>query len=976
MNGPRSKAVAETGARGSGLAARLLGAATPAQVASILLDRIKGPPGDPGPIIIWSTRWPLALEALPGLPDRARLGEILQAAESATREGTARAAVHVLCQRDGRPLAVLHCPEGSVVPDADDLAAVGNRMYEVLLVGDLQASVARLEQAEKLQRALYTIADLAGSSLEMSEMLRQVHRIVSELMYAENFYIALYDVPGDSVRFLYFVDLVDQEAPGPNEVIPLSRIERGLSWHLVRGGKPLMGSLQELAAQVQGPLELHGADSLDWLGVPMIREGEVRGIVVVQSYDEGDRYHQAEMSLLTYVAEHILTALERRQGRDDLERRVLERTAELGQANQEMRRQVIERERGERLQAALYRIAELTSSQEGSDRFYSEVHASIAGLIKAKNFYIALLSDDGATVSFPYVVDQYERDWRSRSFGRGLTEYVLRTNLPQLVDGPRAEELLASGEIESGMIGTPTLVWLGVPLPGPRGPMGAVVVQSYEAGDAYDERDAELLTFVSRQVASTLQRRHSAGLLRDAYADLERRVDERTAELREQIAVREQVEAQLQHQVMHDSLTGLPNRTYLRDRLERAIARLQRDKGQRFGLLYVDIDRFKLINDSLGHLVGDAVLEEASQRLASCVREPDVVARLAGDEFAILLEHVQLPETASKIAQRILKSLESPLSAGGRNLKVSASVGITVVETAEATVDTILHDADQALYRAKERGRNRFELFDPVMQTNAMNVLELEQGLREALARQEFIPYFQPLVRIQDARVVGYETLLRWKHPVRGILGPADFLKVAEESGLIEPIDWQIFRLAMEFGRELAIEGRFITLNVSPRLFQRPGFDTRLLALAEDVGFDPHYLRLEVTEGMLLDDPTTMVEVLMRLRAVGIEAALDDFGTGYSSLGHVHRFPLKVIKIDRSFIFPLSGEDAGRSCAVVEAILALGRALDMEIVAEGVETREQRDRLSAMGCAYAQGYFFGRPQPAKHWVKAMQADDG
>ncbi|GGA66237.1 bifunctional diguanylate cyclase/phosphodiesterase [Arenimonas soli] len=866
-------------------------------------------------------------------------------------------------------MAALVCPDGFQAPPAGVLAVVGARMGELLATRSLLDSVAQSEQAERLQRALYTIADLAGSDLEMSEMLRDLHRIVSELMYAENFYIALYDDHDDSLRFLYFVDLVDQEAPDQDEVIPLSRIERGLSWHLVRGRKPLMGTLQELTTQVDGHLHLHGADSLDWLGVPMIREGEVRGIVVVQSYDQAGRYTQAEMSLLAFVADHILTALERRHGRERLERRVMERTAELALANQDMRREVTERERGERLQAALYRIAELASNEETSAGFYGEVHASVGDLISAKNFYIALLSDDGATVSFPYVVDEHERDWGSRSFGRGLTEYVLRTNQPQLVDAARAEQLMASGEIEGSFVGAPTLVWLGVPLPGPEGPMGVVVVQSYQAGDDYDQRDAELLTFVSRQIASTLLRRRSNQLLHDAYADLERRVEVRTAELREQIAVREEIEARLQHQVMHDSLTNLPNRAYLRDRLERAIAKLRRAGNRRFGLLYVDIDRFKLINDSLGHGVGDAVLKEASQRLASCVREPDLVARLAGDEFCILLEEVQLPETASKVAQRIIKAFDSPLSAGGRNLKVSASIGITVVEKAEGGADAVLHEADQALYRAKERGRNRFELFDPVMQSNAMTVLNLEQGLREALAGEQFVPHFQPLVRLDDGGIVGYEALLRWDHPERGLLAPGEFLQVAEESGLIEPIDWQMFALAMKCSKDLAVDGRFVTLNVSPRLFQRPGFDTRMLALTKEAGFDPASLRLEVTEGMLLGDPDAMVAVLLRLRESKIEAALDDFGTGYSSLGHVHRFPLKMIKIDRSFITPLAGDDSRRSCAVVEAILALGHALGVDIVAEGVETQEQRDKLAAMGCVYAQGYLFGRPQPAHAWAR-------
>jgi diguanylate cyclase (GGDEF)-like protein len=445
-------------------------------------------------------------------------------------------------------------------------------------------------------------------------------------------------------------------------------------------------------------------------------------------------------------------------------------------------------------------------------------------------------------------------------------------------------------------------------------------------------------------------------------------VEVRTAELRQQIAVRERIEAQLKHQVMHDALTGLPNRTYLRDRIERALARMRRDPGQGFGLLYVDVDRFKLLNDSLGHLAGDAVLGEFAARLASCVREPDVVARLAGDEFAILLENVQMPETASKVAQRVMQAMVTPFSIGDRELQVGTSIGIAIVDARYTSADQILHDADLALYRAKEAGRGRFEMFDEHMQHSAMDALELEQGLRRALARVEFEPWLQPLVRMGDGQVVGYEALLRWRHPERGLLGPADFLRVAEDSGLIEDIDWQAYRLAMDQARDLVAGNRCLSLNVSPRMFRHRGFDERLLALARDAGFDPARLRLEVTEGMLLRDPERVIATLQRLKTAGVDAALDDFGTGYSSLGHVHRFPLKAIKIDRSFVAPLAGGgDAPRSAAVIDAILALGRALDIEIVAEGIETPAQRDALLRMGCEFGQGYLFGRPQPAAHW---------
>ncbi|HEU0307599.1 MAG TPA: EAL domain-containing protein [Lysobacter sp.] len=951
------------------LSARLLRASTPEALAAILFDDVPWL-RQRGACLQWSTRWPFGIASYPEHRDAGAIAASAMAFLHDARAGGSSASMRVLHDDGDSTVAMLHCALDC--PDVDE--SICARLGELLRLQRMQESVARLEEAEKLQRSLYAIADMAGSDLDMPDMLRGLHRIVADLMYAENFYIALYDRERDSLRFLYFADVVDEQLPVEADEIPLSRIERGVTWHLVHGKRPLMGNTEELGRQVSGPLRLHGADSSDWLGVPMMRDGEVQGAVVVQSYTGERCYTTAEMSLLAFVAEHILTALERKRGRAELEQRVVERTQQLESANRELRREVTERERGERLQAALYRIAALASFDESSAGFYRHVHAIVGELIDARNFYIALRSPDGTSVSFPYAADQHEREWSPRESGRGLTEYVLRTGRPQLVDRERGRALAEAGEIDPAMLEGPTLVWLGAPLLGVEGAIGVVAVQSYEAGDAYDERDAELLTFVSYQIASSLQRRHSSELLQQANADLEQRVEERTLELREQITVREQVEAQLQHQVMHDALTRLPNRVYLRDRIERALARVRRD-GHGFGLLYIDVDRFKVVNDSLGHGAGDEMLREVARRLSFCVREPDTVARLAGDEFVLLLEHVQQPETASKVAQRVLQALAAPMQVAGRELRVTASIGIALADGRCESADRVLHDADTALYRAKSLGRNRFVLFDDAMHQTAMGVLDMEQALRSALARDEFLPYFQPLVRLDDERIVGYEALLRWRHPQRGILVPGDFLKVAEDSGLIEDIDWRQFRLALEAGRALVEDGSFITLNVSPRLFQHNDFDRRLLAMTRDVGFDPRRLRLEVTEGTLLGDPEAVAATLHRLREANIESALDDFGTGYSSLGHVHHFPLKMIKIDRSFITPFAAGVAPRSSAVIEAILALGNALGAEIVAEGIETDYQRDILKAMGCVYGQGFLFARPAPASHWLAAAHTQN-
>ncbi len=928
-----------------------------------------------------SSDWPESVNFHPaGCRTATRLAQVERAMGAHRAGEEPDPQVRILCDDGQSAVALLLSSDPLNTPDDAWIAGVlpdtsmllddaGTRLAGLLQLRQLRESVERLEKGEQLQRALYAIADMAGSELEMPDVLRGVHQIVGGLMYAENFYIALHDADADTLCFIYFVDSVETQMP-PDEALPMSRFERGLTWYTIRDGKPMMGSNEQLSRQASGPVSFRGVDSVDWLGVPMLRNGRARGAVVVQSYLPGVRFTAADRSLLAFVAEHILTALERKRTKEQLELSVQQRTRELAEANLGLREQIAERERGERLQAALYRIAALANSDESSERFYRHIHAVVGELLNAENFYIALLSDDGTSLEFPYWVDAHNPAPVARPLKQGLTEYVMRSGRPQLVDRARAQDLVAQGEIVSSVAlrDSPTHCWLGAPLIGEDSVLGVVAIQSYTSEVGYSERDAELLTFVSYQIASSVQRRNNAQAMVRLNAELEQRVQARTAELREQIAVRERIESQLLHQVMHDALTGLPNRIYLRDRIERAMASLRRDPAVQFGLLYIDIDRFKVVNDSLGHLAGDEVLKEVARRLASCVREPDVVSRLAGDEFAILLEHVEIPDTATKVARRILESMQQPIDVDGQPLQAGVSVGIAIGDAHYNNADEPLRDADTALYRAKSAGRNRFVMYDESLNQAAMNVFALEQDLRRALTNDEFTPYFQPLVRLRDATVIGYEALLRWRHPQRGMLAPGDFLQVAEDSGLIEPIDWRMFRLSMEAAGDLVREGGFITINVSPRLFQNDDLDGRLLQLTRDTAFDPAKLRIEVTEGTLLGDAEAAAKVLQRLRDACIETALDDFGTGYSSLGQVHTFPLKMIKIDRSFVSPIGVGNASRSTAVIGAILALSHSLGLEVVAEGIETEEQRKALEAMGCVYGQGYLFGRPQPAAHWV--------
>ena len=884
------------------------------------------------------------------------------------------AGARVLCD-DGEGAAVL-LGEGLDALDADRLDSAGRRIAELLTAQRLRGSVLRLAHAEKLQHALFAIADMAGSDRDMPTLLRALHGIIGGLMYAGNFYIALFSAQRQVVRFIYFSDENNPEHYAPTEEVPLATLEGGLTWYVLHDCMPLMGSLEHIREQVSGPLHVRGARSVDWLGVPMLRDGRAVGALVVQSYREGaERYSDADRAVLAFVAEHVLNAVERKQYQETLENHVAERTRQLAQTNADLQKQVMERLRAEHLQAMLYRIAALaTTDNDDSFRFYQQVHRAVGELINADNFYIALLDDTRTHLHFPYSVDDKDHGRPPRRLGRGLSEYVIRHGKPLLVDEPACERLVACGELERGASARAVSVsWLGAPLRVGDEVIGLVAVQSYRPEVMYDAGDAELLNFVSSQIANSLQRRRAAETLRTLNAELEARVDARTRELSEQIAVREQVEAQLKHQVMHDPLTGLPNRLYLRDRLEQALANLRRNPSRRVSLLYLDVDRFKLFNDSLGHLAGDDVLKEVARRLAECVRAPDIVARLSGDEFAILLEDTSGPRAACKVAQRVLDIFAEPMQIAGRQLQGSTSIGIAIGDASYAHIDALLHDADVALYRAKSAGRGRFVLFDETLQRAAMDVLGLEHELRVALVNGEFEPFFQPLVRLHDGETVGYEALIRWRHPRRGLLSPGEFLKVAEESGLIEAIDWQMYGLACAAATGFVREGEFITLNISPRHFQNDDFDARLLAMTRAAALDPSRLRIEVTEGTLLGDPEAVAQILARLRASGIEAALDDFGTGYSSLSYVHRFPLKMIKIDRSFIEPLGDEETPRSSVIIGAILALSQSLALDVLAEGIETDAQSAHLQRMGCIYGQGYHFGRPQPAAYWREAISS---
>ena len=824
-----------------------------------------------------------------------------------------------------------------------------------------------LRRNERLQLALYEIADLAGSSLDMQDLLRRIHAIVGELMYAENFYIVLYDEGRQKMRFLYFVDKLDSYVNDPDAELDFDQAEATLTINLLRSGTAMRGPSRELREQHGiGHDEINGPDSADWMGVPMLRDDVVAGGIVVQSYERPGMYSEEERVLLAYVAQHILTALDRHHAREQLEQRVEERTRELRQANLDLQAEVVERQRSQELQRALFRIAELSMTSETLERFYAEIHKVVGGLLYARNFYIAMLSSDVTMLEFPYSVDERDAVRRPRKVANGLTEYVLTSGKALLADRPRIAQLEAAGKVRS--LGTLAYCWLGVPLLHDDKVVGVIAVQSYSPEVGFSGRDMELLTFVAYHIGSGLARKQAQDKLVQAHAGLEQRVSERTRELAEanselveQIGERMRAEQELTFQAAHDSLTGLPNRVQLLERLAQAIRTARGDPNVCFAVLFLDLDRFKLVNDSVGHAVGDELLVEAGRRIVGTVRGTDTVSRLGGDEYAILAEGLDGPGMAEELGRRVLAALGAPIWIAGRELFPTASIGIAMWHPRYERGEDMLRDADAAMYRAKGEGRDCCALFDEAMREEAMRTLDLEADLRRGIYGDAFEPHYQPIVRMDDGEVVGQEALLRWRHEQRGLLAPGAFLDVGEDSGLIEQVDWLMYaRVIADMARRE--DPGYVAINVSPRHFRLADFADRLLGLLDSAGVAPSRLRIEITEVALLDDAPRISETLNLLRERGVLAQLDDFGTGFSALSYLHRFPIAALKIDRSFVADLNGDARAESVAVIRAIVALASSLGIELIAEGVETLSQRERLLELGCTYAQGFLYGRPE--------------
>lgn len=707
--------------------------------------------------------------------------------------------------------------------------------------------------------------------------------------------------------------------------------------------------------------------------------------------------------------------------------------------------------RVERLQAALYRIAEAASTVENLEKLYASLHSIVGELMYARNFYIALYDETQDTLSFPYFVDEADEAPPPIRPGKGLTEYVLRTGEPLLASPEVFAGLVERGEIE--LIGGPSVDWLGVPLKRGEKAFGVLVVQSYSPSIRFTEADRDLLTFVSQNVATAIDRRRAAEALRESEAKFRTLADtaavaifihqgtafryandamalltgytrhelggmsfwdmvhedsrdvvkQRSLALERgetvpsryefkivrkdgqerwvdfsagfiefggqpaalgtalDVSERKRAEEEIRALAYYDALTGLPNRQLFLDRLALAMAQAPR-QNKSVAVLCLDLDRLKVINDSLGHVVGDRLLQAVAERLQHCLREGDTVARPGADEFTVLAPGLAHLEDAVRIVQKLQEALRQPFLLNGAEIFVSASVGISLYPGDGGNAETLLTNANTAMYRAKESGRDSFQPYTLEMNAQALERLALENSLRKALPNGELELHYQPQVDLATGRTEGLEALLRWRHPAQGFVPPAVFIGLAELTGLIVPIGTWVLRTACAATLSLRAHGRSrlcVAVNLSARQFQQPDLVPEVKRALDDTGLDPQLLEIEITESVAMQNTEATIETLRRLKGLGVRISIDDFGTGHSSLSYLRRFPIDTLKIDQSFVRDITGDP--QAAAIVTAIIAMARSLNLMLVAEGVETEEQLAFLRSHGCDRAQGFLLSRP---------------
>jgi diguanylate cyclase (GGDEF)-like protein/PAS domain S-box-containing protein len=572
------------------------------------------------------------------------------------------------------------------------------------------------------------------------------------------------------------------------------------------------------------------------------------------------------------------------------------------------------------------------------------------GLLEAAPDAMVVVNQDGEIVLLNVQAEKQFGYRRDELVGQKVTNIIPEGFAERLI----ADALRSAEDALAQQIGT------GIELHGQRKDGSSFPIEIMLS--PLESAEGILVTAAIRNITT---RKKAEALLVQKVEELNRSNEE----LAESAYAARRMAQQMTHLAEHDALTGLPNRLLLNDRVGQSVKLAQRNMCQ-VALLFLDLDGFKHINDSLGHAIGDKLIQSIATRLTDCLRAPDTISRLGGDEFVVLLPEVRQPEDAAITAKRLLRTLGEGHYIGGHDLHVTTSIGVSVYPDDGLDAETLIKNADTAMYQAKENGHHSYQFFTPAMNVRAVERQSIEEHLRRALERRELTLHYQPKINLGTAAITGVEALIRWTHPTRGVVPPVQFIPVAEDCGLILPIGAWVLREACAQARawtDASMPPITMAVNVSALQLQSENFLEDLCAILDETGLNPRYLELELTESALMKHAELTASVLSTLREMGVQVAIDDFGTGYSSLSYLRKFPLDALKIDQSFVRQITTIPS--EAAIVRAIINMGRSLNLRVVAEGVETQDQFDFLKIHQCDEAQGYFFSPPIPSQQFAR-------
>ncbi|WP_245805487.1 bifunctional diguanylate cyclase/phosphodiesterase [Desulfovibrio gilichinskyi] len=865
-------------------------------------------------------------------------------------------------------------------------APITDNTGEIIGAIETLRDVSARKQTENINLILYKISSAAKSTTDNFSLFQFIHETLKPFTEAENFYVALYDDKDETLSFPYYSD--EKKCISPNERIVIKNIN-SLSAEVIKRRKPLLIEEKNITQYRQEGLPTLGSSAKSWLGVPLIHGNQVVGVMTIQSYKSDNTYTEQDVDLMVAISDQIASAIKRRQ----TEKALL--------ASEKKFRSIFENATvaifqtsidGEILMAnpAMERIMGYDSATQmkeqcpnASDYFHSTrdwvnllKELLRNGAVSGKRIRIkhkdniekwcsinisTMYDDEGKPVLYSGTAfDSTPRIVAERNAFKHKARFMqLFESSPQAIALTDSEgNIMSTNKAFTGLFGYTTEQ------------MAPCCENLCPSGEgAIKENFKKILSGMTFRTEDL--RKHKNGrLIPVSILGYPFVYDDKisgTFIIYDDISHRKEFERKLSHQSLHDSLTGLPNRTLFLERLEQALYRSQKQPDHNFAVLMLDIDMFKRINDSLGHQAGDSLLIKVGERIKSCLRPVDTIARMGGDEYAILIEYFRTPQQVIQIIRSIRNKIRKPITVAEKEVVISTSIGIVFKTAAYEHPEHILRDADISMYKAKKQGVNKFKVFNKAMHEKALENMLIETEIRQGLPEDEFIPYFQPIYCLHTKRLAGFEALIRWNHPERGFITPDQIIPIAEETGLIVKLDRLMLQKSChEFAAWLSeypsSRDMFLTVNLSSGQLSRPDLADSISKTLSDTNFPSDMLKLEITESAIMERNAASTLNLKKIVEMGIRLAVDDFGTGYSSLSQLQRFPASTVKIDRSFISRMAIDH--ESLEIVRAVNALGHSLSMDVIAEGVETRQQLTLLKEIGCDCVQGFYFDKPQPA------------